>query len=188
MCPRRLDREGAKIMLQHGRRMVRRHPDLSNAVKCLADGFVVPSTGSRQTITSREHESSRGEHPDVVLYDEVGWARDDELFASLLASQASVADPLMLVTSTVGRRKSGPLWTIKTLAEGGDPNVFWAWSGANRSPKVTQRFLDQQRRLLMPAQFSREHQNLWIDAADSFTTAAYVDAAMGHNWTDQPRG
>ena len=46
----------------------------------------------------------RGEHPDVVLYDEIGWARDDELFASLLASQASVADPLALVDS---RRLAG---------------------------------------------------------------------------------
>ena len=183
-----LDREGAKIMLAQAKRMVRSHPDLASAIKPLADGFVVPSTGSRWTITSRDHESSRGEHPDVVQYDEAGWAKDDELFASLLASQASVADPLALVVSTVGRRKSGPLWTIKTLAEGGDESVFWSWSGANRSPKVTQKFLEQQRRLLMPTQFAREHQNLWVDTADSFATAADVDAAMGRGWTEQPHG
>jgi phage terminase large subunit-like protein len=53
----------------------------------------------------------------MVLFDEVGWLRDDELFSSLLAAQASVEDPLMLVTSTVGRRQSGPLWRIKELAE-----------------------------------------------------------------------
>jgi hypothetical protein len=37
---------------------------------------VVPATGSRWTITSREHTASRGRHPTLVLYDEVGWARD----------------------------------------------------------------------------------------------------------------
>jgi len=183
-----LDREGARILLAQSRRIIRNHPDLSAAVKVLADGFVVPTTGSRWTITSRDHESSRGEHPTVVLYDEAGWAKDDELFASLLASQASVDDPLALVASTVGRRKTGPLWTIKQLAEGGNQGVFWAWSGHNRSPKVTARFLDQQRRILMPTQFAREHQNLWVDAADSFTTAAQVDAAMGHGWTEREYG
>jgi Terminase large subunit, ATPase domain len=180
-----LDREGAKVMLGHARKIIRDHPDLSNAIKVMSDGFVVPSTGSRWTITTREHESSRGEHPDLILYDEVGWAKDDELFASLLASQASVTDPLALVVSTVGRRKTGPLWTIKQLAEAGDPHTFWAWCGHNRSPKVTQKFLDQQRRLLMPVQFAREHQNLWVDAADGFCTTAQVDAAMGRGWTEQ---
>ncbi len=183
-----LDREGAKVMLQHGKRMVRNHPDLATAIKALADGFVVPSTGSRWTITSRDHESSRGEHPDVVLFDEAGWARDDELFASLLASQASVADPLAVVASTVGRRKIGPLWAVKQLAEGGDEHAFWAWHGTNRSPRVTATFLEQQRRILMPAQFAREHQNLWVDAADGFCTAAQVDAAMGHRWAQREVG
>ena len=111
------------------------------------------------------------------IYDEVGWARDDELFTSLLAGQASVEDPLMLVGSTVGRRKSGPLWTVKTLAEGGDPKVYWHWHGTNQSPRVSADYIARQRRILLPNQFAREHQNLWVDAADSFVSAADIDAA-----------
>ena len=84
----------------------------------------------------------------------------------------------MLVTSTVGRRKSGPLWTIKTLADGGDTSVCWRWHGKNRSPKVTTAFLDRQRRILLPGQFAREHQNQWIDGADALTAQADVDFAM----------
>jgi phage terminase large subunit-like protein len=113
-----LDYEGAKVVLHHARSIVRGHPALADAVEVQAGGLLVPSTGSRLTVTSREHTASRGRHPDLVPYDEVGWASDDELFSSLLAGQASVDDPLMLVISTVGRRQSGPLWTIKTLAEG----------------------------------------------------------------------
>jgi phage terminase large subunit-like protein len=111
-----LDYEGAKVVLDHAGRLVRSHPDLEAAVELRADSILVPATGSRWLIRSREHSSSRGLHPSVVLYDEVGWARDDELFASLLASQASVLDPLMLVVSTVGRGQSGPLWKIRALA------------------------------------------------------------------------
>jgi len=53
---------------------------------------------------------------------------------------------------------------------------------------VTPAFIERQRRILMPAQFSREHMNTWVDAADSFTTADEVDSAMGHGWTEQLEG
>ena len=173
-----LDADGAGVMLEHARRKVRSNPDLDAAIEIRANALIVPTTGSRWTIASREHTNTRGRHPDVVLYDEVGWARDDELFSSLLAGQASVHDPLMLLASTVGRRKSGPLWTVKDLSEAGDPDVFFRWHGENRSPKVTRAFLERQRRLLLPGQFAREHQNQWVDGADALTTAADVDAAM----------
>jgi phage terminase large subunit-like protein len=113
-----LDYEGARIVMDHAKAILRRHPDLEAAVEVRSDSLLVPATGSRWLIRSREHTASRGLHPDVVLYDEIGWARDDELFASLLAAQASVRDPFMLVVSTVGRRQAGPLGRIKQLAEG----------------------------------------------------------------------
>jgi phage terminase large subunit-like protein len=115
-----LDFEGARVSQDHGKRILRTHPELEQGVEVLADEIRIPATGSRWLIRSRDHLSSRGLHPDVVLYDEVGWAKDDELFASLLSSQASVSDPLFVITSTVGRRRSGPLWNVKMLAEGAE--------------------------------------------------------------------
>ncbi len=111
-----LDLEGARVCLHHGKRILRSHPELEAGVEVLADELRIPATGSRWLIRSRDHLASRGLHPDLVIYDEVGWARDDELFASLLAAQASVRDPLMLVVSTVGKRRSGPLWRIRELS------------------------------------------------------------------------
>src|SRR5207244_8736393 len=157
-----LDYEGAKVVLAHAKALVRAHPVLSREVEVTADVWRVPSRHSRWSIFSAEHSSSRGRHPDVVLYDECGWSRDDELFGSLLAGQASVEDPLCLVISTVGRRQSGPLWTVKALADGGDEGVYWYWNGDNLSPKVTAKFLERQRRILVPAQFAREHGNQWV--------------------------
>ncbi len=176
--------DGAQVVMDYARDDLRD----KRGVEVFAHHIAVPSTGSKWTITSREHTASRGLHPTIVIYDEIGWARDDELFASLLAAQASVDDPLFLVISTVGRRKSGPLWTIKTLAEGGDPSVLWWYSTENLSPRVTVDFLERQKRILLPAQYAREHQNQWVEAADSFTSAADVDAAMGSAWTEQLKG
>lgn len=112
-----LDYDGARVVLEHAKRLLRTHPELEAAVEVRADSLIVPSTGSRWLLRSREQTASRGLHPDLVLYDEGGWVKDDELFASLLAAQASALDPLFVMISTVGRRKTGPLWRIKELAE-----------------------------------------------------------------------
>jgi hypothetical protein len=37
--------------------------------------------------------------------------------------------------------------------------VFWWHSSENLSPRVTPEFLERQRRILMSAQYAREHQN-----------------------------
>jgi len=66
--------------------------------------------------------------------------------------------------------------------------VFWWYSTENASPRVTAKFLARQRRLLMPTQYAREHENAWVDAADSFTTAAEVDRAMASGWAEQGVG
>jgi phage terminase large subunit-like protein len=112
-----LDYEGARVVLDHAKRTLRLHPDLEAGLDFRADGIVNSATDSWWRIRSRDHLSSRGLHPDLVLYDEVGWSESDELFSSLLAAQASVRDPLFVVVSTVGRKKTGPLWRIKALAE-----------------------------------------------------------------------
>ena len=69
-----------------------------------------------------------------------------------------------------------------------DGSVLFWYSSDNLSPKVTTTFLERQRRLLLPGQYAREHQNQWIDAADAFTSASEVDAAMGQAWTMQLAG
>jgi len=179
-----LDFEGARVLLNHAKAIVREHPVLARGVEVSANGLSVPATGSRWTIASAEHTSTRGRHADVI-FDEAGWSKSDELYASLLAGQASLEDPFFLIVSTVGRRMAGPLWSVKMLADGGDASVLWWHSGENLSPKVTQDFLERQRRILVPAQYAREHGNVWVDAADSFVTAEQVDRAMSSGWLEQ---
>jgi hypothetical protein len=67
-------------------------------------------------------------------------------------------------------------------------DVYWYWSGTNQSPLVTRAFLEQQRRILMPGQYAREHQNTWVDSADSFTSAAEIDDAMASGRVEEMMG
>lgn len=180
-----LDYEGAKVILAHAKTMVRGSEKLAAVIDEKETQLSVPETGSRWLIRSSDHLSSRGLHPDIVILDEAGWAQSDDLFTSLLASQASARDPLALVVSTVGRRQSGPLWSVKQAAEAEDGETYWFHRSDNPSPLVTESFLARAKRLLLPSVYSREHCNVWVDAADSYVTAAEVDRAMASGRTQQ---
>ena len=135
-----LDYEGARLTVRYARDLLGELIDQGEVIE-RANGFQVPATGSVWEITSREHTASRGRHPDVVLYDELGWA-DDDLFESLLSLfRRRVEDPLFLVTSTVGPRQSGPLWELAQRAAGGDTDVYFEHSTENRNPSVTGEYL-----------------------------------------------
>jgi len=56
--------------------------------------------------------------------------------------------------------------------------VYWYYTSENLSPRVTPAFLARARKILLPGQYRREHENAWDEGADSITTAADVDAAM----------
>jgi len=63
--------------------------------------------------------------------------------------------------------------------------VFWWYSTENLSPRVTPESLALAQELQMPGQFAMEHQNRWIERADSYTSQVDVDAAMGTGWVEQ---
>jgi len=69
-----------------------------------------------------------------------------------------------------------------------DAPIFWYYASHNQSPRVTKQFLARQRALLTPGQYAREHENQWVDAADTFTTQADVDAAMARHPGEPQRG
>jgi hypothetical protein len=92
----------------------------------------------------------------------------------------------MPVTSTVGRRQSGPLWTIKELAESGDPRVFWHWHGQNRSPKVTKAFREGNAEFSCPRSSLANIRTSGVDAGDPFTMFCTTSANRGSQ--SRPRG
>lgn len=184
-----LDSDGARLTLKHARRIIAASPKLEElGIEIFQSELRIARTGSYWRVVSRDHQSSRGIHADVLLMDEVGWLKDDELFSSLLAGQAPCPDPLAIVVSTVGRRQNGPLWQTKVLAESGDAKTFWWYYAGNLSPHVTTEYLEAQRKTLMPAAYAREHGNAWVDAQDGFTTQAEVDDAMSTGQPDETAG
>jgi hypothetical protein len=168
-----LDRDGARIILGDARRIVRN----SNILYSLLDDNGLTRSeirlrdGGRWMIRSSDAVYSRGLRPSTVVYDELGWTSDaGELFQVLSAAQATQVNPLILVTSTVGPVKAGPLWELFEAARHGDLGIMLFHATENRSPLVSEEFLEHQRALLPASVFAREHQNLWGEGSDVFAT------------------
>lgn len=189
-----LDQDGARVIFRFGQQLIERNPTLAASTRITRDEIIVdtgrdadgiPRPASRWTVEPREHTSTRGRHPTVVCYDEIGWARDDELFASLSAAQAPVEDPLFVVTSTVGASRTGPLWALKEQAETGTDDVHYFWTPQNLSPLVTERYLEQQKRMMHPIRYAREHMNTWSEGADAFLSHDLLETAYAEGWRQQ---
>ena len=167
------DADQAKIILNDARRIIRNNDAL---YRCL-DDFGLTRTeirlqdARRWIIKSATHVSSRGLRPSTVLYDELGWAKNSDLFTALAASQAAQANPLFVVTSTVGPVKGGMLWDLFEAAEREDSSeILLIHYTENLSPLITEGYLSEQRRRLPAPVFAREHQNLWGEGSDAFAT------------------
>ena len=93
----------------------------------------------------------------------------------------------MLVISTVGRKQSGPLDDQDARGRRG-PVRLLALAFRESLAEGHARISGAAAADLLPGQFAREHQNQWVDAADSFASAADVDAAMGHGYVEQQVG
>ena len=189
-----LDQDGARVIFAFGRQLIERNPALLASARILRDEIILdtgrdahglPRPESRWTVEPREHTSSRGRHPTVVCYDEIGWSRDDELFSALSAAQAPVQDPLFVLVSTVGASRRGPLWQLKERADAGDPAIYYYWTDQNPSPLVTEEFLERQKRMLHPIRFIREHRNTWSEGADAFLSHALLEEAYEEGWKPQ---
>lgn len=176
-----LDREGAQIILHDARRIIRGNEllrDLIDPDYGLTKSEIRLKDGRRWLIKSAEAVYSRGLRVGTLLFDELGWSQDDgDLLHTLSAAMAAQANPLTLITSTVGPGQFGPLWELFEQAET-DEDILLIYSQENQSPKVTHKFLEGQRKKLPPAWFNREHLNLWGSGTDAFCSAEdYAQAA-----------
>lgn len=168
------DTAQASIILNDARRVISGSDVLYSQLDDygLTRGEIRLVNSSRWMIKSSESVASRGLRPSLILYDELGWASDRELYDTLSAGQAAQANPQIIVTSTVGPIKDGILWELFELAKAGDPSTLLIYETENRSPLITSEYLEAQQAILPPHVYAREHMNLWGEGSDPVCTEA----------------
>jgi hypothetical protein len=167
-----LDRAGAQIILGDARRIISRSQVLYSCLDRhgLTRDEIRLKDGRRWMIRPSDAAYSRGYRPSMIAYDELGWAVDRNLFDVLSSGQAAQRNPLMLATSTVGPLQAGVLWDLFEAARANDPNVRLIYETENKSPKITEAYLERQRQVLPAHVFAREHMNLWGEGSEAFAT------------------
>lgn len=135
------DKDQAKIVFSHAKRMVEASPQLSGRCNLYRDSIYLRETGSVYRCLSREHFSKEGLSPTLVVFDEVHAQPTDELWHVMSLAQGARIDPLLLGITTAGVKtdSTGQDSICYRLYQHGlqvcsgevdDPSFYMAWWAA----------------------------------------------------------
>lgn len=96
------DREQARIVFGHARRMVEANAALSSRCTLYRDAIYLRETASVYRCLSSEHFTKEGLSPTLVIFDEVHAQPTDELWHVMALAQGARIDPLLLGITTAG--------------------------------------------------------------------------------------
>jgi phage terminase large subunit-like protein len=140
------DRDQARIVFTHARRMVEGNPALSARCTLYRDVIELKETGSIYRSLSAEAYTKEGLSPTLVIFDEVHAQPNDELWNVMALASGARIDPLLLGITTAGVRtdSTGQDSICYRLFQYGqriaagevtDPSFFMAWWGtADENP------------------------------------------------------
>jgi phage terminase large subunit-like protein len=96
------NREQARVVFDVARRMVEASPALSAMAQVYRHEIVIPSTGSRYKVVSRDAPVQHGMNLSGCVIDELHAHRDGELYRVLTSSMGSRRQPLTFIITTAG--------------------------------------------------------------------------------------
>lgn len=198
------DREQARIVFGHARRMVENNPELSNRCKVYKDAIDLPTAGSIYKCISAEAYTKEGLSPTLVIFDEVHAQPNDELWHVMALAAGARIDPLMLGITTAGVRtditgQDSICYRLYQYAEQvatgeiDDPSFFAAWWGApdgadHRDPDIWEQANPALGDLLDPEdmvsalgrtpenEFRTKRLNQWVSTAQAWLPAGSWEA------------
>jgi phage terminase large subunit-like protein len=102
------DRDQASLVFNTAAAMVRADSELSNAYKIIDSQkrIVNPSTGSFYRAISSESHTKHGYNPSVVIFDEIHYQPNRDLWDVLSTGMGSREQPLMIGVTTAGYEKN----------------------------------------------------------------------------------
>jgi phage terminase large subunit-like protein len=98
------DRDQARIVFGHAKRMIESSPELSMRCRLYRDAIDLRETGSVYRCLSAESYTKEGLSPTLVIFDEVHAQPTDELWNVMALASGARVDPLLLGITTAGVR------------------------------------------------------------------------------------
>lgn len=177
------DKEQARSVFDKIKTMVLHDPILRRACDCQKDSIIVKETGAKFMVLPGDAKSVQSKHPDVCVIDEYHVHRNADVLNAMVSGMIGNwdQDALLIVLSTAGPQRKGPLWELKKQFEK-DPRalVYWVgaddgddmhdpkvWRKANPMPWISLDALKEAHDTLPPWEFERYHLNRFPSAGVS---------------------
>lgn len=195
ICSNSLD-QSSFIIFKNCKSMILKNPELSKRVKIYADYIENRETKTILRCLPASFRSTSGLRPGVISLDEIKNFDTSSLeyFFEELQLAPGLDFPLILISSTVGRRQEGILWDLFERSKQGNDkdNFFYIRQGelANPSSFVTEEYLETQRRrpTMRKNTFNMLHKNIWITEEESYITNEDYLLCLDYSLIKNPGG
>lgn len=179
------DRDQAGLLKDAVSRIIRLNPWIGELLSVDRDKVINhapkhPGRDSQLKIETSDVASSYGILPDFIIADEfTHWQGDGSLWESLISSAAKRETCLMLGISNAGFMDSWQ-WRIREIIRTDEEWFFSRLDGPHAS-WMTEKRLEEQRRMLPPVAFGRLWLNQWSSGGGDALTPEDIDAAFRHD-------
>lgn len=122
-------KEQAKIVFRKVGSMIRLSPELSARFDILKNEIVDKDTGATIKIFPAEEAALQGVHLICAVLDEAHVWKSTAIYTSVLSGMKGQPNALLVIITTAGARRAGPLWDsiIPTLMK--DEHAYIHWAG-----------------------------------------------------------
>lgn len=169
------DKEQARAVFDKVATMVLHDPLLRRACEVLKDVIVINETKAKFQVLPGDEKSVQSKHADVCIIDEYHVHKNDAVLNAMSSGMVGNWDrgALLLVISTAGPERKGPLWDLlKKWRDDETAHIYWCgasddddghdpkvWRKANPMPWISDAALAEAYRTLPFPEFERYHLN-----------------------------
>ena len=167
-------REQARsVLFDMVRRIFERSPILRELAQIQHNRIAVPALDNEVVCLPANEATVQGYAvTGVAAVDELHAAQDTGPF-EMLASQTEAVDAQVIISSQAGSRL-GPLFRLYQQRDE-DPRLFFDYRTKNAAPWVTEEWLEQRRKQLLPSVYRYLHENAWGESGEKLFSPEQLD-------------
>jgi hypothetical protein len=179
------DKDQARIIFDKTKTAVSRNPDWRKAVNIYRDAIELKNGSGVYRVLSADAPTAHGLNPSCVIGDEMWNQPNEDLWTALTYSPVR-REPLYFLISYAGFDRGSLLYRLSEQGRlKANPRMYYFHSEVNLASWVTPEYLENQKKVLHPAEYQRMHECRWSSKENAFLTEE--DVGKCTNYSLRPR-
>jgi hypothetical protein len=175
------DVDQAALVVDAAAGLVQRSPGLRQLVRVDARRFVSLASGAVVEALASDGASAYGLRPAFVVADEIaqwpGTRNARQVWAALVSAMGKVPGSRLVCLTSAGDPSH---WSAKVLGEARRSPRWRVHEIGGPLPWVDAANLEAQRKLLLPSEYARLHENRWVSSEDALVSPDDLAACVAH--------